>query len=147
MLSIAIRPSRLSAENIVRTGEFVVNLPDEGHLKATDTCGTTSGRETDKFAATGFTPVPADVVKAPLLEECPVNVECVVRHRLTLGTHYLFIGEIVAVHASSDCLDATGRWDIAKMKPFAMCEGGFAEDAYWSLGQPLARHSFTARKT
>ncbi len=146
MISIAIRSGRLSARNIVQSGEFVMNMPGEDWLQGTDLCGTRSGRDVDKFAATGFTAVPAELVKAPLLAECPVNLECVVRHRLTLGTHCLFVGEVVAVHANSECLDADGHWDIAKMKPFAMCEGEFAEDAYWSMGRPLARHSFTARK-
>ncbi|MCL5024890.1 MAG: flavin reductase family protein [Chloroflexi bacterium] len=141
MLGIAIRPSRLSHGIISRSGEFVVNIPGVDQLRATDICGTVSGRNVDKFAAAQLTPAAASRVKAPLIEECPVNLECVVRHKLALGSHDLFIGEVVAVHASSEYLDDKGAWDISKMKPFAYCAS-----TYWSLGQQIGVHSFTVKK-
>lgn len=141
MLSIAIRPSRLSHEIISRSGEFVVNIPGARQLRATDICGTVSGRDVDKFAAANLTPVAANKVKAPLIEECPVNLECIVRHKLSLGSHDLFIGEVVAVHVSSEYLDAKGGWDFGKMQPFAYCPS-----TYWSLGQQIGVHSFTVKK-
>ncbi len=141
MLGIAIRPSRLSYEIIARSEEFVVNVPGLSLLRATDYCGCVSGREVDKFQAAGLTPTPGKRVKAPLIQECPVNLECVLRHKLALGSHHLFIGEVVAVHVEGEYLDDRGAWDFAKMQPFTYCIG-----SYWSLGEQAGLHSFSVKK-
>lgn len=125
MVGIGVRPSRYSHELISQTGEFVVNIPRADQLKAVEVCGSTSGRTSDKFAATGLTAVPAQKVKAPLIAECPVNLECRVQQVVKLPSHDLFLAEIVAVHADETVLDAGGRIDPAKARPLAYCNGQY----------------------
>jgi flavin reductase (DIM6/NTAB) family NADH-FMN oxidoreductase RutF len=140
MLTIAVRPERFSRKMLQETREFVVNVPSTDLAWAVDYCGTRSGRNEDKFAAAGLTPAPATRVKAPLIAECPINMECVVRHELSLGTHDLLIGEIVAVHADESVLDDKGRIAADKVKPLAYTIGD-----YWSLGPRVAAHSFSLK--
>jgi flavin reductase (DIM6/NTAB) family NADH-FMN oxidoreductase RutF len=138
MLSISIRPSRYSHELLSQTNEFVVNLPRAEQVELVDLCGLVSGREVDKFALTGFHPLPAELVDAPLIDECPVNLECVTRHRLSLGVHDLFIGEVVATHVDEDVLDSRGRLDKSRLDPLAYVDG-----EYWNLGKRVGSHGFT----
>lgn len=138
MLSIAIRPSRYSYELLSRTNEFVVNFPRADHVEKVDVCGVVSGRDVDKFALTGFHPLSAALVGAPLIAECPVNLECVTRHRLSLGVHDLFIGEVVATHVDEDVLDGRGRLDKSRLDALAYVDG-----EYWSLGEKVGGHGFT----
>ncbi|MEI9479234.1 MAG: flavin reductase family protein, partial [Deltaproteobacteria bacterium] len=98
MIGISIRPHRYSHACVKRTREFVVNLPSEEMVRKVDACGVISGRDVNKFATMGWTPVPAEKVKAPLIDECSVQLECQVKEILSLGTHDLFIGQVVAVH-------------------------------------------------
>lgn len=98
MLGIGVRSSRYSYELIKETGGSVVNLPTSAMVVPTDFCGVRSGRDVDKFEATGFTRARAEVVAAPLIAECPICIECVVRQSHLLGTHDYIIGEVVAVH-------------------------------------------------
>ncbi len=121
MVGIAIRKNRFSFDIIKESKEFVINVPRGGLLKATDFCGTTSGKDVDKFAECGLTPVKGSKVNAPLIEECPVNLECVVRQMPDLGSHYLFIGEIVATHVDTEYLDEKGEPDVGKMCLFCYC--------------------------
>ena len=102
MVAISIAPERHSHGIIQRTGEFVLSSPAEDMAKATMFCGTTSGRDTDKFKETGLTAMPASKVKPPLIGEALVNLECVVRGELTTGDHTIFAGEIVASHVSEN---------------------------------------------
>jgi len=125
MVSISVRPARYSHDLIAQTGEFVVNIPKADHLEAVKLCGSASGRTTDKFAATGLSAVPATEVRAPLIAECPVNLECRVKQVISLGSHDLFLGEIVAVHVSQEVLDERGQIDPAKAHPLAYCQGNF----------------------
>jgi flavin reductase (DIM6/NTAB) family NADH-FMN oxidoreductase RutF len=134
ILGIAIRQSRYSHELISRTGEYVVNLPTRAIAEQVWQCGGMSGREVDKFAATGLTPVPAAVVRAPLIAECPINVECRVIGIQVIGDHDLFLGEAVAQHVDSGCLDAEGRICVEKLDGFAFVLGEF-----WTLGHRMAR--------
>jgi flavin reductase (DIM6/NTAB) family NADH-FMN oxidoreductase RutF len=106
MVSISIRPSRYSHNLIVSSGQFVVNMPTEDILEETDYCGIVSGRDVDKFAQTGLTPQPATQVKPPLIQECPVNLECLVRQVINLGTHDMIIGEVVATHVNEEIVKA-----------------------------------------
>jgi flavin reductase (DIM6/NTAB) family NADH-FMN oxidoreductase RutF len=121
MLSISIQPKRYSHDIVKKSGQFVVNLTSENHLKAVDFCGNRSGREYDKFKEMGLTQMPAKIVKAPLIEECPINLECIIRQSMLLGTHEMFIAEIVAVHIDDNFLDVNGRPDIDKLKPLVYC--------------------------
>lgn len=143
MISIAIRPDRYSHGIIKKTGEFVANLPTVAILKETDFCGFTSGSKVDKFSATKLTPLPAEKVKAPLIQECPVNLECRVKQVLSLGSHDLFLGEIVALHVDEEIQNEKGRVDIQKARPVALSPGA---GEYWSLGERLGGYGFTKGK-
>jgi flavin reductase (DIM6/NTAB) family NADH-FMN oxidoreductase RutF len=143
MISIAIRPERHSYGIVKRTGEFVANLPTTDILKEMDFCGVVSGSEVDKFSTTHLTPLPADKVKPPLIQECPVNIECRVKHFLPLGSHDLFLGEVVAAHMDTEIQNEKGRIDIAKSKFFAFQPGAME---YWSLGEKIGRYGFTKGK-
>jgi flavin reductase (DIM6/NTAB) family NADH-FMN oxidoreductase RutF len=142
MVGIAVRKARHSHRLIEESGEFVVNIPGQELLEPTDRCGHLSGRDTDKFAATGLTPEPASEVKTPLIAECPVNMECKVRQKLELGAHDLFLGEVVAVHVDEECLDDSGRRvDYDRVKPFVLT---FAE--YRGLTESLADYGYTVKQ-
>ncbi len=143
MVSIAVRPSRHSYGIIKRTGEFVVNLPPTTILKEMDFCGAVSGSKLDKFSKTRLTPLPAEQIKAPLIKECPVNLECRVKQALSLGSHDLFLGEVVAAHVDTEIQDEKGRMDVGKAKLFAFCTGS---TEYWSLGEKIGWYGFTKGK-
>jgi flavin reductase (DIM6/NTAB) family NADH-FMN oxidoreductase RutF len=132
ILGIAIRRSRYSHELISRTREYVVNLPTQAISEQVWFCGRTSGRDVDKFHESGLTPVPASVVKAPLIAECPINVECRVTGIQVIGDHDLFLGEAVAQHVDQDLLDDANKIKVEKLDAFAFVLGEF-----WSLGHRL----------
>ncbi len=141
MLSISVRPERYSHDIIQTTKEFVVNVPSIRQAKATDWCGMVSGRNEDKFAGTGLTPEPALKVQCPIVMECPLNIECSVQQSLKLGSHTMFLAEVVAVQVSSALLDAKGRLRLEK--------GGFlafAVGQYFALGRSLGRFGFSVQK-
>lgn len=140
MLSVAIRQSRYSHALIQEAREFVVNLPRAAQVEQVDLCGMLSGEETDKWQAAGLTALPAAHVAAPLVAECPVNMECRVRHQLTLGIHDLFIAEIVAVHYDEEILDSRGRVKASQLDPLAFVDG-----EYWSLKEKVGTYGFAKR--
>jgi len=118
--------------------EFVVNLTSEVHLKAVDFCGTVSGKKVDKFKKMSLTPVKGEKVNAPLIKECPFNLECVVRRILELGSHDLFISEITAVHADPAYLDENCKPDSTKFKPLVYYT---KVQEYWSgLSEMLGKY-------
>ena len=135
MLSAAIRPSRHSYGLVTKAREFVVNIPRAGQLAQVDLAGVWSGRDHDKFKELGFTAAPAQEVSAPLIAECPINIECVVKHQLSLGVHDLFIAEIVAVQYDEELLDSRGRVKTAALDVMA-----YAEGEYWSLGERIGSY-------
>ncbi|MGE5575959.1 MAG: flavin reductase family protein [Syntrophothermus sp.] len=141
MVGISIRRERFSYRMIQETREFVVNIPSEDLAWVTDQCGLVSGKMVDKFREFKLTPVPAAEVRAPLIAECPVNLECRVRQVIPLGSHDLFIGEILAVHAEETVLDAHGRIDLARARPVA-----YGCSSYWCLRDEIGRHGFSAKK-
>ena len=116
MICISVRPGRASHALIDEQHEFVVNIPWPEMELVTDFVGSTTVRETDKWLETGLTPLPAERVKAPLLAECPVNLECQVIEQIRLPSHSLFIGEVVAFHADPAILNSRGEVDFAKVK-------------------------------
>jgi len=140
MLSVAIRPSRHSHGLVNAAREFVVNIPRADQVVAVDLAGTCSGAEHDKFAELGFTARPAKHVAAPLIEECPINIECVVRHQLALGAHDLYLAEIVAVHYDEELIDSRGRLKTAELDAMAYVDG-----EYWSLGERLGSYGQAAK--
>jgi flavin reductase (DIM6/NTAB) family NADH-FMN oxidoreductase RutF len=133
-LGIGVKPDRHSYGLIQKTGEFVVNVPGEELLDEVEFCGFVSGRDADKFAARGMTPVPGSAVQTPIIAECAISLECRLVHTLPLGSHHLFIGEVVAVQLSEEVLDDRGRVDNGKLKPIL-----FTGDEYWGLGSLLGR--------
>ncbi|KPJ61338.1 MAG: flavin reductase [Planctomycetes bacterium DG_23] len=140
MVSIAIRPHRYSHPLIAASGEFVVNIPGEELLRQTDGCGMVSGRDVDKFEKFGLTPEPGSKTKVPLIKECPVCLECKVTERLSLGTHDLFIGEVLAVHIEEGVLDEKGGIDFAKARPITFTGTGAQ---YWNLKEKIGHYGFT----
>ena len=118
MIGVGIMTSRFSYDIIKDAGEFVINIPTEDQVRHTDFCGHVSGRDEDKFEKCGFTPKKGSEVSAPIIKECPVNIECRTVQSILLGSHELFIGEIVAIHAEEGCIDEKGYVDIEKVKPF-----------------------------
>jgi flavin reductase (DIM6/NTAB) family NADH-FMN oxidoreductase RutF len=109
MVNISLRKSRHSHGVVMATREFVVNIPTSKQREAVEMCGTASGKDVDKFIAAGLSRLPASKVGAPLIAECPINLECQVRHVLPLGSHDLFVAEIVKTHAEHSVLREDGR--------------------------------------
>lgn len=140
MLAIAVRSSRYSHQMIKETGEFVVNVPTEPITRQVDFCGNKSGKDMDKFKETGLTPEPASKVKAPIVKECPANFECKVRQSVHLGSHDLFVGEVVAVTIDKSILDAQGKIDYAKAKPIV-----YAAPGYWNLAKQIATYGYSVK--
>jgi flavin reductase (DIM6/NTAB) family NADH-FMN oxidoreductase RutF len=104
MVTVSIRKSRHTHATICKTREFVVNIPTSKQVAAVELCGTDSGKDIDKFKAVDLTKAPSAVVAAPLISECPINLECQVRHVVELGSHDLFVAEIVKAHAMHSLL-------------------------------------------
>lgn len=142
MMSISIRPSRHSHLLIEESAAFVINIPSEALIREADYCGVVSGRKEDKFARAGLTPAPAEKVHAPLILECPVNIECEVRQTLRLGAHDMYLGEVVAVHADEEVV-RDGGLNIAAIRPFVFCPG---DAQYWNLGTAIGGYGFTKGK-
>lgn len=141
MLGISIRPSRLSHRLIKETKDFVVNIPSVKILKETDLCGVISGKDTDKFKACSFTKKASSKVSSPMIAECPVNIECVLKSVIELGTHDLFIGEVAAVHADEGILSPGGSIDYGLAMPFVYTQGEYRE-----LGGKVGLYGFSKQK-
>ncbi len=109
MLSISIRPERLSYEYIKETMEFTVNMPHKKQTRETDFCGVRSGRQLDKIKECGFTMVEGKDVNVPFIKECPVNIECKVKQIIPLGTHDIFLAEVVGSHVNEDLMDENDK--------------------------------------
>lgn len=142
MVGISVRPSRRSNKLIKDGMEFVINTPSRKWLKETDYCGFASIVDTDKFSTVGFTAAEAEEVKAPLIEECPLNLECVVKQILPLGSHDLFIAEIVAAHADEDILEGD-EISMEKLAPFAYCS---IVHEYRAVGDKLGTYGFSTKE-
>jgi len=137
VMGISIRPSRHSHKLVKDAGEFVINIPTVEMLRALDYCGNASGRDVDKFAAMGLTAVPSIVVRTALIAECPVNLECRTVQTVKLGSHDLFLGEVVGVQVEETVLDAQGDIDLGRVHPIA-----YGSHGYWSLGELLGQQGF-----
>lgn len=140
MLSISVRRSRYSYELISKTGEFVVNLVDRSRLEILDGCGVVSGRDTDKFKKFGLTKQVCEKVKAPAIAECPVSLECAVRQTVELGTHVMFIAEIVGVTVREDWAE-NGRLHIPDGELIA-----YVQNRYVQTGSTMGTYGYTAKK-
>jgi flavin reductase (DIM6/NTAB) family NADH-FMN oxidoreductase RutF len=140
MVSISIRPHRHSASIIKKSREFVINIPTENLLEKTDRCGVISGKDHDKFKDVGLTPVNAREVKAPLVAECPVNLECLVKDVISLGAHDLYIAEVVAASADEDVVK-DGKISVSKAKPLVFSP---VDSTYWNLKSEIGTYAFTS---
>lgn len=141
MTYVSIRPSRYSHELIEQNGEFVINLTTQDLLHAADFCGVKSGRDTDKFAETGMTPMPCKFVKAPQIAQSPVSVECKVTEIKKLGSHDMFMAEILAVNVDDSLLDKAGKLALEKCGLVAFCHGG-----YYGLSGQIGAFGFSVAK-
>ena len=142
MCYISVRRERHSYELIRRTGEFVINLTTEALARATDWCGVRSGRDLNKFEAMGLTPLPGSEVKAPILAESPLSIECRVKQIIPLGTHDMFLAEVVAVQADDAYIDPeSGRFSLEKANPIVYSHG-----EYFTLGKAIGKFGWSVRK-
>jgi len=134
-ISVSIREATLSFHNIKQTEAFTINIPSEKYLKEADYVGMVSGREFDKFKETGLTAEKSELVNAPIVKEFPYTLECKLLKQVDLGSHTMFIGEIVGIVADSEALNAKQLPDIEKVRP--MLWGSFGSQAYFSVGEKL----------
>lgn len=141
MVSISVRPERYSYPILKDTGEFVINLTTRRLTFAADYCGVKSGRDVDKFKELGLTPVAASKVKAPMIQESPVNLECRVRQVLPLGSHDMFLSEVVAVHADESYMDENHKFHLELAEPIVYSHG-----AYLLCGEQLGTFGYSVRK-
>lgn len=141
MCYISVRPERHSYEIIKRTGEFVINLTTEALARATDWCGVRSGKDYDKWREMGLTPAPATIVNAPIIDQAPVNIECRVKQIIPLGTHDMFIAEVVNVIVDEQYLDEKGKFDMVRAGLIAYSHG-----EYFTLGRSLGHFGWSVRK-
>ena len=141
MCYVSIRPERHSYEIIKRTGEFVINLTNEAMAEATDWCGVRSGRDFDKFAECSLTPKESMTVSAPSIEEAPISIECKVKNIVPLGSHDMFIAEVLSVAVDEQYLNPeTGKLDLAKAKLIA-----YAHGEYFSIGTSIGTFGWTVK--
>lgn len=142
MCYVSVRKERHSYSLIKETGEFVLNLTTEALVKATDWCGVKSGRDYNKFKQMHLTPEKGQVVQAPLIAESPLNIECKVFEIKQLGSHDMFMAEVVAVNAEEKLIDsATGAFQLNHAHPIAYSHG-----KYYSLGEKLGSFGFSVKK-
>ena len=141
MVSISVRPSRYSYKMIEDTGEFVINLTNESLVKACDYCGVVSGRAVDTFKKTGLTPIPMEHVRAMGIGESPVNMECRVTEKRELGSHTMFIAEVVGVTVDDSYMDETGKFHINESGLVMYSHG-----EYFALGKNLGKFGCSVKK-
>lgn len=141
MVTISVRKERYSYDIIKETGEFVINLTTDKLAYATDYCGVRSGRDIDKFAQMKLTPQPASKVSCPIIGESPVSLECRVKEVIPLGSHDMFLAEVVAVDVSREYMDEKGRFDLNGTGLMVYSHG-----EYFTLGERLGRFGFSVKK-
>ena len=141
MISISVRPERYSYDIIKDSGEFVVNLVNDRLTYACDWCGVRSGRDYDKFAETGLTPYVSEYMETPAIAQSPVNLYCKVTKTERLGSHDMYIAEIIGVTVDERYMDEKGRFDLEAAKLVAYSHG-----AYHALGEKLGTFGYSVRK-
>ena len=142
MCYISVRPERYSYPIIQKNMEFVINLTTKDMAYATDWCGVRSGKDYNKFEDMKLTPGKAKVVKAPIIEESPVSIECRVKEIIPLGSHHMFIAEVVNVQADDCYLDKdSGKFELANADPLVYLHGG-----YFELGEKIGKFGWSVEK-
>ena len=141
MCYISVRPGRHSYEIIKRTGEFVINLTTEKLAKATDWCGCRSGRKYNKWEEMNLTPAPAKFVKAPVIEESPVNIECRVKDIVELGSHHMFVSEVLGVSIDDSYMNEEQAFSFSKANPLVYSHGH-----YFGIGKKIGKFGWSVEK-
>ena len=141
MVSVSVRPERFSYHMIEETGEFAVNLTTEALAYATDYCGVKSGRDVDKWKETRLTPEAGRYIKAPLVAESPVSLECRVTRKLPLGSHDMFLAEVLAVHVDDRYMDENGKFRLNDAGPLVYSHG-----SYLTVGREIGSFGYSVKK-
>lgn len=141
MVYISVRPTRYSYNLIKDQGEFVINLTTKNLVKATDWCGVKTGAKVDKFKEMKLHKENANFVKCPMIKESPVSVECKVKEIKELGSHTMFIAEVVAINVDEKYIDNKGAFDITKCDLMAYANGN-----YLAMGKKLGKFGFSVKK-
>ena len=141
MVYISVRPTRHSYNIIKESGEFVINLTTEDLAYATDWCGVKTGEKVDKFKEMKLTKEKANFVNCPMIKESPVSVECKVKEIRELGSHHMFVAEILGINADEKYINENGAFDISKCDLIAYSNGN-----YYSLGKKIGRFGFSVQK-
>ena len=141
MVSISVRPERYSYHMLEETGEFVINLTTKELVKACDYCGVTSGRDVDKFEKMHLTKLPMQHVKAPGIAESPVNIECRITEKRELGSHTMFLADVVGVTVEDAYMDEKGKFEINETGLVMYSHG-----EYFSMGERLGKFGYSIEK-
>ncbi len=141
MVYISVRPTRHSYNMIKEQGEFVINLTNRKLARATDWCGVKTGAKVDKFKEMNLHKQKANFVKCPMIEESPVSVECKVKEIKELGSHHMFVAEVLAINADEKYIDEKGAFDISKCDLIAYSNGH-----YYELGKKIGKFGYSVQK-
>ncbi len=141
MVYISVRPTRHSYKLIKEQGEFVINLTNEKLVYATDWCGVKTGEKFDKFKEMNLHKEKAKFVKCPLIKESPVSIECKVKEIKELGSHHMFIAEVLSIDADDKYINEKGAFDISKCNLITYANGN-----YYTLGKKLGKFGFSVKK-
>jgi flavin reductase (DIM6/NTAB) family NADH-FMN oxidoreductase RutF len=141
MTYISVRPERHSYKMIKETGQFVINLTTKDLVRAVDFCGVRSGRDVDKFAEMHLTKEEAAKIDAPMIGESPVNIECKVTEIKELGSHHMFLAEVVNVNVDEKFMDANGKFHLSRSNPLVYSHGG-----YYETGKEIGSFGYSVRK-
>ncbi len=133
-VSVSLRKATYTYGNIVARGAFTVNIASEQYVKEADYVGMISGRDVNKFANTNLTPVKSELINAPIVAEFPLVLECKLAHSFEIGSHTLFVGEILDVKAESAMFTEEGKLDITRIKPLLLAPDG---NGYYGVGASL----------
>lgn len=141
MVYISVRPERYSYNLIKESGEFAINLTTENLAYATDWCGVKSGAKVNKFKEMGLTKQKAENISCPLIAESPVSIECKVKEIRELGSHHMFIAEVISIDADKKYIDENGAFDISKCNLMA-----YANGSYFALGKKIGKFGYSVEK-
>ena len=138
---ISVRPTRYSYKLLKEQGEFVINLTNKKLARATDWCGVKTGAKVDKFKEMNLHKEKANFVKCPMIKESPVSVECKVKEIKEIGSHHMFIADVLAINADEKYIDEKGAFDISKCDLIAYSNGN-----YYRLGRKIGKIGFSVKK-
>ena len=141
MCYISVRPERYSYNIIKETGEFIINLTNKDLVYATDWCGVKSGKNVDKFKSMNLTKEKANFVNCPCIKESPVSIECRVKEIKELGSHHMFMAEVLSINAKEEYIDEKGAFDITKCDLIA-----YANGKYFELGKQVGKFGYSVQK-